>query len=74
MVQNRDLESTNNGSERALRPCAVYRKITNGFRQEWGAYTLRRHQVRHRPARRRSRRAIDAIRLKLKGQTICASA
>lgn len=31
-VQNRDLETTNNGSERALRPCAVYRKITNGFR------------------------------------------
>ena len=34
---NRDLEATNNGSERALRPCAVYRKITNVFRSEWGA-------------------------------------
>jgi len=31
----RDLTATNNGSERALRPCAVYRKITNGFRSEW---------------------------------------
>jgi len=30
-VTNRDLTATNNGSERALRPCAVYRKITNGF-------------------------------------------
>ena len=36
-VTNRDLTATNNGSERALRPCAVYRKITNGFRSEWGA-------------------------------------
>ena len=25
------------GSERALRPCTVFRKITNGFRTEWGA-------------------------------------
>ncbi|MEC5324361.1 IS66 family transposase [Aurantimonas sp. A3-2-R12] len=33
-VQNRDLSATNNGSERALRPCVVYRKITNGFRSE----------------------------------------
>ena len=36
-VTNRDLEATNYGSERALRPSAVYRKITNGFRSEWGA-------------------------------------
>src|SRR3954471_15635451 len=36
-VQNRDLTATNNGAERALRPCAVYRKITNGFRSAWGA-------------------------------------
>ena len=36
-MTNRDIEPTNNGSQRALRPCAVYRKITNGFRSEWGA-------------------------------------
>ena len=35
-VTNRDIPATNNGSERALRPCAVFRKITNGFRTEWG--------------------------------------
>jgi hypothetical protein len=35
-MSERDIEPTNNGSERALRPCAVYRKITNGFRSEWG--------------------------------------
>ena len=34
-VTNRDLTATNKGSERALRPCAVYRKITNGFRSQW---------------------------------------
>jgi transposase len=49
-VTNRNLEATNNGSERALRPCAVYRKITNGFRSEWGAtfYALCRHSIGRR--------------------------
>ena len=36
-MTNREIEATNNGSERALRPGAVYRKITNGFRSESGA-------------------------------------
>jgi hypothetical protein len=31
------LPATKNGSERALRPCAVFRKITKGCRSEWGA-------------------------------------
>ena len=31
-VTNRALEPTNNGSERALRPCVTFRKITGGFR------------------------------------------
>ena len=30
-LTHRKLTATNNGSERALRPCAIYRKITNGF-------------------------------------------
>lgn len=28
---------TNNVSERALRPSVIHRKVTNGFRSEWGA-------------------------------------
>jgi len=36
-MSNRDVPPTNNESERALRPCAIYRKITNGFRSQWGA-------------------------------------
>ncbi len=64
-VQNRDLEPTNNGSERALRPCAVYRKITNGFRQAWGAHLYADIRSVFETARRRSIRAINAIRLTL---------
>ena len=73
-VQNRDLEATKNGSERALRPCAVYRKITNGFRQEWGAHLYVDIRSVIETARRRSVRAVDAIRLTLRGQPIAVAA
>ncbi|MBA2432717.1 MAG: IS66 family transposase [Chthoniobacterales bacterium] len=64
-VQNRDLSATNNGSERSLRPCAVYRKITNGFRSQWGAALYADIRSVVESARRRSIRAIDAIRITL---------
>jgi transposase len=64
-VQNRDLSATNNGAERALRPCAVYRKITNGFRSEWGAALYADIRSVVETARRRSIRTIEAIRLTL---------
>ena len=38
-VADRDVPPTNNVSERALRPSVVFRKVTNGFRAEWGAET-----------------------------------
>lgn len=36
-VTNRAIPATNKGSERALRPCATFRKIIDGFRTKWGA-------------------------------------
>ena len=71
-VQKRDLEPTNNGSERALRPCAVCRKITNGLRQVWGAYLYADIRSVIETARRRSVRAIETVRLTLKGEPIKA--
>ena len=32
-----DTPPDNNGSERELRPTATYRKVTGGFRSNWGA-------------------------------------
>ena len=69
-VTNREIEATNNGSERALRPCAVYRKITNGFRSEWGAKFYADIRSVVETGRRRAIRAIDAIRLTLRGQPL----
>lgn len=38
-VTNRNVPYTNNISERHLRPSVIFRKVTNGFRCEWGAET-----------------------------------
>jgi len=73
-MSERDIEPTNNGSERALRPCAVYRKITNGFRSEWGAKLYADIRSVVETARRRGLRAIDAIRLTLARSRLHAAA
>ena len=57
-------------SERALRPCAVYRKITNGFRSEWAASLYANTRSAVETGRRRQVRAIDAIRLTLDGRAL----
>jgi transposase len=36
-LTRRDVEPTNNACERTLRPSVIFRKITNGFRSDWGA-------------------------------------
>ena len=38
-MSNRAVPCTNNVSERHLRPSVIFRKVTNGFRCEWGAQT-----------------------------------
>jgi hypothetical protein len=70
-VTNRDLPATNNGSERALRPCAVFRKITNGFHTEWGAGLYADIRSVIETARIG---ALDAIRLTLAGKPLPAVA
>jgi transposase len=73
-VTNRELTATNNGSERALRPCAIYRKITNGFRSEWAAKLYADVRSVIETGRRRCIRAIDAIRLTLQGAPLIRTA
>jgi len=36
-LTRRDVEPTNNESERSLRPSVIFRRVTNGFRSDWGA-------------------------------------
>lgn len=64
-LENREIEATNNGSERGLRPCAIYRKITNGFRAAWAADHYADVRSVIETARRRGVHALQAIRLTL---------
>ncbi len=64
-ITNRAVPPTNNGSEQALRPCVVFRKVTNGFRSEWGAALYADVRSVFETARRRGIAILDATRLTL---------
>ena len=61
-LKRRDTEPTNNGSERALRPSVIFRKVTNGFRSEWGAKAYAALCSIVETGRRNGRSALTAIR------------
>jgi transposase len=61
-LKRRDVEPTNNESERALRPSVIFRKVTNGFRSEWGATTYAALCSIVETGRRNGRSALTAIR------------
>jgi transposase len=67
-----EVTADNNGSERELRPTATYRKVTGGFRSDWGAdlYAAVRSVIG--TAARRGIDAYRAIRATLQGQTVLA--
>ncbi|MDQ3812815.1 MAG: IS66 family transposase [Armatimonadota bacterium] len=64
-VTNRAVPPTNNGSEQALRPCVVFRKVTNCFRAEWSAALYADVRSVFETARRRGIPILSAIRLTL---------
>jgi transposase len=61
-LKRRDAEPTNNESERALRPSVIFRKVTNGFRSEWGAQAYAALCSIVETGRRNGRSALTAIR------------
>ena len=69
-MSNRDVPATNNESERSLRPCATYRKITNGFRSQWGAKQYADIRAVIETGRRQSIGALQAIRNVLIGPAV----
>src|SRR5439155_24147037 len=66
-LANRAIPPTNNGSEQALRPCVIFRKVTNCFRSEWGAALYADVRSVLETARRRGIATLDAVRLTLAG-------
>src|SRR5712664_1484711 len=72
-LANRAIPPTNNGSDastsaqQALRPCVIFRKVTNCFRSEWAAQRYADIRSVIETARRRTIGALQAIRLTLNG-------
>jgi len=64
-VTNQAVPPTNNGSEQALRPCVIFRKITNCFRSHWGAKLYADVRSVFETARRRGIPILQSIRLTL---------
>jgi transposase len=61
-MSNRAVPPTNNESERGLRPCVTFRKITNCFRSQWGAKQYGDIRSVIETGRRRSIGPLQAIR------------
>jgi transposase len=62
----------NNGSERELRPIATYRKVTGGFRSDWGADLFAAVRSVIGTASRQGVDAYDAILSTLRGNDVLA--
>ena len=56
-----DVPAENNACERALRPSVIHRKVTHGFRSEWGARTYAALQTIISTARQQGRRVFSTL-------------
>jgi transposase len=69
-VTRRDVPATNNDCERALRPSVIFRKVTGGFRSQWGAHTYADAVSVIATGRVHGRSAFQALRDALAGRPI----
>lgn len=60
-LTNRDVPATNNISEREIRPSVVFRKVTGGFRSDWGAQIHAGYRSVTGTARLHGQTALQAI-------------
>ena len=69
-MTDRRVPATNNISEREIRPSVVFRKVTNGFRSDWGAGVHAGYRSLTSTARLHAHTAIDAVRALVSGREI----
>jgi len=67
-----EVGADNNSSERELRPTATYRKVTGGFRSDWGKELFAAFRSVVGTAGRRGINAYQAVRMTLSGQSVLA--
>jgi transposase len=68
-IINRDVPYTNNVAERHLRPSVIFRKVTNGFRCEWGAETYAAFRSLVSTAKANRASVLDVLRFVLATKT-----
>lgn len=71
-LTNRDVPATKNISEREIRPSVVFRKVTNGFRSDWGAQIHAEYRSVTGTARLSGKSALIAIRELVDGRFVVA--
>jgi len=71
-LQRADVPPTNNASEQALRNSVIYRKVTGGFRSEWGAQLYANWISILETARRQERPLFVTLAAILEGQPVFA--
>ena len=69
-LSEREVPPTNNVSERALRPSTIFRKVTNGFRAEWGAELYGAVRSGIAAERLHGLSALGALRATLEGRSL----
>jgi transposase len=76
-MTNRAVPPTNNISERHLRPSVIFRKVTNGFRCEWGAQTYAAFRTVVSTAKANRASVLDTVRFvisaKRPGETLAGA-
>ena len=73
-VTRRDVPYTNNACERALRPSVIFRKVTGGFRAEWGARVYAAAVSIIATGRLHGLTAFGALRAALAGEAVIQTA
>jgi len=73
-VTRRDVPYTNNACERALRPSVIFRKVTGGFRAEWGAKVYAAAASVIATGRLHGLTAFAALRAALAGEAVMQTA
>ena len=69
-ITRRDVPYTNNACERALRPSVIFRKVTGGFRAEWGAKVYAAAASVIGTGRLHGLTALEALRTALAGNAV----
>ena len=69
-ITERDVPPTNNGSERAIRPSTTFRKVTGGFRSDWGSDLYAGVRSVLNTGKRQGLSALQAIQTAIDGEQL----